>query len=166
MVGTGGGTQGGAAIHCAALRGSGGELQPNRPGDAVNVHILNGKGQSWAHRLSMYTGFHAALAPNQPSCTARNAGTNDWGYNQDIIITASSNHPGGVNVALCDGAVRFVSNSVDAGDPSRRLGEAPTDPPGGRGDRAGFGHQWQGPSTKGIWGAMATPSGGESAGSL
>ena len=31
------------------------------------------------------------------------------------MIAAKSNHPGGVNVGLLDGSVRFVKNTVDAG---------------------------------------------------
>ena len=31
----------------------------------------------------------------------------------DGSMTARSSHPGGVNVGLCDGSVRFVSNGVD-----------------------------------------------------
>ena len=41
---------------------------------------------------------------------------NSWGgapggFND--IITATSNHPGGVNVCFCDGSVRFVKDTVN-----------------------------------------------------
>jgi prepilin-type N-terminal cleavage/methylation domain-containing protein/prepilin-type processing-associated H-X9-DG protein len=41
-------------------------------------------------------------------CTA---GHNSWA-DRNIILTARSRHTGGVNMALCDGSVRFVSNGV------------------------------------------------------
>ena len=54
---------------------------------------------------------------------------------------------------MADGSVRFVSDTVDCGDVNSRLGAAY--------GWTGEGHQWVGPSTQGVWGAMATPQGGE-----
>ena len=51
-----------------------------------------------------------------------------------------------VTVAMCDGGVRFVSNYIDAGDPSAT--------PTYQGDI--------GQSKWGIWGALGTTKGGES----
>jgi prepilin-type processing-associated H-X9-DG protein len=47
------------------------------------------------------------MPPNQPAC-AVSAGFG----NVDSFIGASSFHPGGVNVLLLDGSVRFVKSSV------------------------------------------------------
>lgn len=44
---------------------------------------------------------------------ARIIGTNDGAGNFSAIYTARSNHTGGVNSALADGSVRFISETVD-----------------------------------------------------
>ena len=105
-------------------------------------------GWRWADSHSIYTQWHAILPPNRPSCG--NTGENF------AVITASSYHPGGVNVAFCDGSVNFIADSIDAGDPN--LGEKgspllanPSRP-----------QDYVGPSFRGVWGALATSYSGES----
>ena len=49
--------------------------------------------------------------PNGLSCIAGNSwGGPPGGFND--IITATSNHPGGVNVGFCDGSVKFIKDSI------------------------------------------------------
>ncbi|MCY2991502.1 MAG: DUF1559 domain-containing protein [Planctomycetota bacterium] len=100
-------------------------------------------GSRWADSVAVYTHWHVILGPNAPSCSN---GSEDWG-----MITASSYHPGGVNVALCDASVRFITNSIDAGDPNVGESSLPGSPNQG----------YTGPSLRGVWGALGTVSGGE-----
>jgi len=77
------------------------------------------------------------LPPNGPSC---------WQLNQDwnaIMLTPTSYHPGGVNVAICDGSVRFASETIDTGN-------------------LGLTYSLSGPTNYGVWGAMGSINGGES----
>ncbi|MGL6196889.1 MAG: H-X9-DG-CTERM domain-containing protein, partial [Thermoguttaceae bacterium] len=143
------------AIECLAMRGQSGSFIPT-------AEIWERKGSSWASARSQYTGFMAALPPNSPSCAAGVGAPNEWWAGPCVAISATSNHTGGVNVGLCDGSVKFVSETVNTGNLAYRLGETADNNSGGTGDRGGYGHQWSGPSTAGIWGGMATPSGGES----
>ena len=58
----------------------------------------------------MFRVADSSLPPSRPSC-----GVDGEHY---AMITASSYHPGGVNVAFVDGSVHFVADSIDAGDPN------------------------------------------------
>jgi len=78
--------------------------------------------------------FHTVIPPNGPSCI----GPGVWAGS----YTAGSNHTGGVNVGMSDGSVQFVSETINCGDLSQ--------------------HQvLAGKSPYGVWGAMGSPSGGE-----
>lgn len=58
---------------------------------------------AWVH----FSGYTHVLPPNRPSCVNHTIG------NRPRAVTASSEHAQGVNVALADGAVRFIANAID-----------------------------------------------------
>jgi len=64
----------------------------------------------WVEGFMSNSSFNTVLPPNGPSCT-----TGGWdGYGG--LYPPSSYHPGGVNVAMADASVRFISNTIDTGD--------------------------------------------------
>lgn len=68
------------------------------------------KGHRWMCSLPMYTGFNTVRPPNKESCQ---------GYKSDGregTATAGSRHQGGVHVLMGDGAVRFITESIEAGN--------------------------------------------------
>ena len=93
-------------------------------------------GESWASGFTMNSGFTAILPPNSPSCA------NAQGEWQEGIYSANSYHTGGVNAVRVDGSVGFISDSIDTGNLAVPVPTA-------------------GPSPYGVWGSIATSSGGE-----
>ena len=85
--------------------------------------------------------FTTVLPPGGPSATLP-------GDPESGCVAASSYHSDGVNVAMSDGAVRFVSSTIDVGNLS-----APSVSP--LNDNAGS------ESPYGVWGAMGTRAGKE-----
>lgn len=98
-------------------------------------------GKMWSKGYVGPTMFTTILPPNSASCYGSGPSTTGTGGRQSQ--SATSNHSGGVNAGMGDGAVRFVSDTVDAGNMD---GGAVT----------------LGPSKYGVWGAMGSISGGES----
>ena len=66
------------------------------------------KGEWWAYGPTMI--YSHTQTPNRTSCVYHDI--NQDGRGTITMISASSNHPGGVNVLFMDGSVRFVKNSV------------------------------------------------------
>ena len=65
----------------------------------------------WHTSNSAYNQFNT---PNGSSCiNASDEQPNTWGGSTSMI-TATSNHSGGVNVCMTDGSVRFVKDSINA----------------------------------------------------
>jgi hypothetical protein len=109
----------------------------------------NTGGYSWLDSASFFLTFQTILPPNAPSCSQLNTTVPQDGR---TLVPASSYHPGGVNLVLCDGATRFVSNTVDVGSELNL-------PPGGTTSAP------EAPTANsryGVWGAMGTPQGKES----
>ncbi len=64
-------------------------------------------GERWPDGRVFFSGFTTIMAPNGPSCMI-DAG--DW--NQGVM-TATSRHPGVVNVLMADGSVRRIEDNVN-----------------------------------------------------
>jgi len=95
------------------------------------------RGTRWPDGAPAFTGMTTVLGPNKASCTQ-----GGWD-GEDGIYEPSSNHTGGVQVLMGDGAVRFVSENVNTGNTS-----VPAPHTGGQ-------------SPFGVWGALGSVNGGE-----
>jgi len=122
----------------------------------ANTSLSIASGRRFADGRYAFTGFHTCLPPNSFSCVnvAQNTGTTRDGFLKPTdqpgirhIISASSHHTGGVNTALGDGSVQFISDTISAATPNVTNPGVP---------------RTSGESIFGIWGALGTRNGGES----
>ena len=126
-------------------------VDPERPGfwlQSAWASIRRGAGTEhrrgfrWAQGRPLYTGFVTIHPPNAPLCS-RNTPLNFGVY------STSSRHIGGTHVLMSDGAVIFLTESIDTGPdnsaPPPRLG-GPTATRGPVGTE----------SLYGLWGALGT----------
>ncbi|SMP76040.1 prepilin-type N-terminal cleavage/methylation domain-containing protein/prepilin-type processing-associated H-X9-DG domain-containing protein [Neorhodopirellula lusitana] len=88
--------------------------------------VLNGsyreRGYRWADGRLPFASVHTVIPPNGASCIT--SGNNDNGQG---ISTVGSRHQGGAHVLMGDGAVKFITDSIEAGNQAAegmRKGEA------------------------------------------
>jgi len=104
-----------------------------------------GTGIRWLDRNVAH--FFTILPPNSPTCIS-NAVTDARYCGQDAYRTASSYHDGGAMFAMCDSAVRFISEQIDTGLPTQNLKD----------------YTYKGQSVHGVYGRLGSMKGGESLG--
>jgi prepilin-type N-terminal cleavage/methylation domain-containing protein len=103
------------------------------------------RGSRWADYYPIFTGFHTILPPNAHICVVLN-----WANRTQC--STSSRHQGGTHVVMGDGAVKFITDSIEAGNSYapmvRNDANHPTAFPGAQ-------------SPYGLWGALGTRGMGE-----
>jgi prepilin-type N-terminal cleavage/methylation domain-containing protein/prepilin-type processing-associated H-X9-DG protein len=97
-------------------------------------------GISWSDGQVAYIGFNTVLPPNASACSDGG----DWGDQNHMVVPPASRHPGGVNASFCDGSVRFINNNINTGNLAVR-------------------QPLSGPSNYGVWGALGSRNGGDTA---
>ena len=73
-------------------------------------------GRNWVNGNYVVTRYNHVMPPNSRSCARCAAGTADLttsANNQGGATTASSRHPGGVNLVMADASLQFVANGID-----------------------------------------------------
>jgi prepilin-type processing-associated H-X9-DG protein len=91
------------------------EIDPARPkfwvpGAATTGGVQGQRGYKWASGYAVHTGFTTILPPNREICST---GGGTW---RPGIYGASSRHQGGAHILMGDGAVVFITDSIEAGD--------------------------------------------------
>ncbi len=111
-------------------------------------------GVVWMDGTANLCVFNTILPPNSPS-----GGPNVW---NQAIISASSNHTGGVNCCFADGSVHFISETIN----TQNLDKLPSGTFGYHGAKDDQTQHYQGQSIYGVWGAIGSSHAGESATAL
>jgi prepilin-type N-terminal cleavage/methylation domain-containing protein/prepilin-type processing-associated H-X9-DG protein len=121
-----------------------GDLDPERPrfwapGVTDLAAANQGRGFRWASGLQPYSAMNTILPPNSETCMSLED-------TSPGVLSASSRHQGGAHVLMGDGAVIFITDSIEAGNSS-----APTIVRWGTGARAPGAA-----SPYGLWGSLGS----------
>jgi prepilin-type processing-associated H-X9-DG protein len=95
-------------------------------------------GSRWQNGMASITGFNTILPPNAGVC-------NGYASHNMAVLPPRSRHGGGVNTVFADGAVEFISQNIDYGNLAGSIASRTS------------------PSPYGVWGALGSFRGGETA---
>jgi prepilin-type N-terminal cleavage/methylation domain-containing protein/prepilin-type processing-associated H-X9-DG protein len=101
---------------------------------------IYGRGYQWMTGEHLYTGMYTILPPNSTLCYQ-----GEW-PGQEGILPPSSRHQGGCHVLMGDGAVRFITDSIESGNQRQHMVENLQTGPSAPGQKSPYG----------LWGAMGT----------
>jgi prepilin-type N-terminal cleavage/methylation domain-containing protein len=118
-----------------------GFIDPLRPRfwnatQGVAPFVEDRRGSKWMAANTVYSAFFTMLPPNTETCYHGN-------HHEEYITSVSSHHQGGAHVLMGDGAVKFITDSIEAGNsssPQVKIAELPA------GTKSPFG----------LWGALGT----------
>ena len=109
----------------------------------------NGRGYKWADFRPNFSGVHTIHPPNAAICGGNNTG-------QTGMFPPSSNHQGGAHVLMGDGAVKFITESIESGNRSAPMVRQSPSPAGFANNSAVAGAQAGSQSPYGLWGSLGT----------
>lgn len=121
--------------NCMQTRGSGGKYI-----SGVTLTTSEDFGGKWFDGGACNNLFGTIMPPNSPNCYSSGSTSNDR-----LLGGPQSYHSGGVNLAMADASVRFVSDTINYGSVTAATALKTT-----------------GKSDFGVWGAMGSMDGGES----
>jgi prepilin-type N-terminal cleavage/methylation domain-containing protein/prepilin-type processing-associated H-X9-DG protein len=75
----------------------------------TNSQTNAGRGYRWADCMPIFGQVHTILPPNSILCVERD-------QDRDVVASVSSRHQGGAHVLMGDGAVKFITDSIEAGN--------------------------------------------------
>ena len=101
--------------------------------------VAERRGYRWADAYNTFTAVATILPPNREMVGLANNGQGAWS-----TATSSSRHQGGSHVLMADGAVKFITDSIDSGN-----NRAPM-------VRQGSGAAPGSQSPYGLWGSLGT----------
>ncbi|NND99065.1 MAG: DUF1559 domain-containing protein [Pirellulaceae bacterium] len=120
------------------------DIDPKRPrfwepSVTSMVAANQARGFRWASGNAVFSSMNTILPPNAETCVR--FGATGWG-----IVPPGSRHIGGAHILMGDGAVIFITDSIEAGNPSNgtvQFNAAGNQAPGSE-------------SPYGLWGALGT----------